>query len=26
MVRLYRPSEEILKGKWSFPAAQPVSQ
>jgi hypothetical protein len=26
MVRLYRPREEILKGKWSFPAAQPVSQ
>jgi len=26
MVRLYRPHEEILKGKWSFPAAQPVVQ
>jgi len=26
MVRLYRPREEILKGKWSFPMAQAVSQ
>src|SRR5262245_14837005 len=26
MVRLYRPREEIFKGKWNFPAAQPVSQ
>jgi hypothetical protein len=25
MVRLYRPRQEILGGKWTFPAAQPVS-
>ncbi|MGA9818387.1 MAG: DUF1254 domain-containing protein [Pseudolabrys sp.] len=25
MVRLYRPHEEILRGKWKFPEAQPVS-
>ncbi|MGC2080995.1 MAG: DUF1254 domain-containing protein [Xanthobacteraceae bacterium] len=25
MVRLYRPRPEILDGKWTFPAAQPVS-
>ncbi len=24
MVRLYRPRNEILSGKWTFPAAQPV--
>lgn len=24
MVRLYRPREEILDGKWSFPAAEPI--
>jgi hypothetical protein len=24
MVRLYRPREEILSGKWKFPIAQPV--
>jgi hypothetical protein len=23
MVRLYRPREEILDGKWKFPEAQP---
>jgi hypothetical protein len=25
MVRLYRPRQEILDGKWTFPPAQPVS-
>jgi hypothetical protein len=25
MVRLYRPRAEVLNGKWSFPAAQPVN-
>jgi hypothetical protein len=25
MVRFYRPRAEILKGKWTFPQAQPVS-
>jgi len=24
-VRLYRPREEILSGKWKFPEAQPAS-
>lgn len=24
MVRLYRPRAEVLNGKWTFPAAQPV--
>lgn len=24
MVRLYRPRQEILDGKWSFPAAEPI--
>ena len=24
MVRLYRPSTEILDGRWTFPQAQPV--
>lgn len=26
MVRLYRPSQQLLDGSWSFPAAEPVSQ
>ena len=26
MVRLYRPRDEILSGKWKFPEAQPVNQ
>jgi len=25
MVRLYRPHDEILSGKWKFPEAQPVN-
>jgi len=25
MVRLYRPRDEILSGKWKFPEAQPVN-
>ena len=25
MVRLYRPYDEILSGKWKFPEAQPVN-
>ena len=25
MVRLYRPHDEILSGKWSFPQAQLVA-
>jgi hypothetical protein len=24
MVRLYRPHDEILSGKWKFPEAEPV--
>jgi hypothetical protein len=24
-VRLYRPRDEILNGKWKFPEAKPVS-
>jgi hypothetical protein len=24
MVRLYRPRDEILSGKWRFPEAKPV--
>jgi hypothetical protein len=24
-VRMYRPRDEILSGKWKFPEAQPVS-
>jgi hypothetical protein len=26
MVRLYRPHDEILGGKWKFPEAQPVAE
>jgi hypothetical protein len=25
MVRLYRPRDEILSGKWKFPAAKAVN-
>jgi hypothetical protein len=25
MVRLYRPRDEILNGKWKFPEAKPVN-
>jgi hypothetical protein len=24
VVRMYRPREEILDGRWAFPAAEPV--